>query len=145
MLVRAGVDLLGDGVDEALHERGQGEHVVERRRQIAHAHFDGAEIVVRAYVPPDLADRVDESRFHEMIDEPHVLAPVAHQRGQACGGQVVHELASLRLQPRRAPAPERTVDRQREQRRQVVHDALADEHGFLSALHADVEVDAERD
>ena len=60
--VGAAVDLVGKRLHHALDERRQREDLIEIRRHVAHADFDGAEIVVRTNVPPDLANRVDEYR-----------------------------------------------------------------------------------
>ena len=111
VLIRAVVDLVGQRLHQALHERRQRQRVVEVARHVAHAHFDGAEVVVRPHVPPDLADRVDEAGVDHVVHQPHVLAPVAHQRRQAGGGQAFHHLRAVRLQARSAAFPERAAAR----------------------------------
>ena len=87
---------------------------VQIARHVAHADFDRAEVVMRPHVPPDLADRVDEARVDHVVHEPHVFAPVAHQRRQAGRRQAFHHLRAMRVQPRPPPFPKRAADAQRQ-------------------------------
>ena len=110
VLISAIIDFVGEGFHKALHHSGDAEGVLEVARHIADANFDRAELMVRADIPPDLADSVDEAGVDHVVDEPHVFAPIAHERGQAGGGEAFHHFRAVRLQTGAASFPEGTAD-----------------------------------
>ena len=67
------------------------------------------------------------------------------KRGETGGRQGLHDLAALRVQARVPPLPERAVDRERQQDRQVLHDPVADHDRLVARIDADVDVQAEGD
>ena len=56
VLVGTGVDFIRQVGDQAVDQGGDGEGIVQRAGHVAHANFDGPEIVVRSDRPPDVAD-----------------------------------------------------------------------------------------
>ena len=94
-------------MDEALNQRGDGQRVVQFGGHVAHANLDGSKSVMRADVPPDFADRVDELSADQVIDQPRKFAPVPHLPRKPGGRETFKDLGTRRVQSGFATVPER--------------------------------------
>ena len=91
VLIDALVDLIGQGTDQTLNQCDQAQGVAEGSGHVANANLDRAKRMVGAHVPPDFADGFDVASVDEVVDQPHVFAPVPHQGGQPGRGQPLHD------------------------------------------------------
>ena len=105
VLVSSLVNQCRECLDQTLDQRGDAQHIPQVAGHVTHTHLDGAEVMVRTNVPPDLANRIDEPRVDQVVDQPDILAPIPHQRWQAGCGEPFHNLRAVGLEPRIALLP----------------------------------------
>ncbi len=143
------------GSPSSMPAQGAGRHqVAERsdRDRLAHvgrpvgvAQLDRAERLVGSHAPPDLRVLADRPRIQQEPDEGVVLAPACERLRDAAAREHAREvLGARRVQEGLAPF---RPGRARAQREQIGQDRAQAVHQLdraVAALHADVDVDAER-
>ena len=145
VLVRPFVNLLRECSNQALSHGRDSQGIFQIAWHVTDPDFDGAEFVMRANVPPDFPNRVDESGVDHVVHEPNVLTPIAHQSWQSGGRKTFHDLRAMRLQARGTIFPKRAAAAERQKNRQVLHDAVADHYGLVAGINADMDMKPESD
>ena len=110
------------------------QHLRQGRDAVAHPQLDGAEVGVRADVPPHLADRADAPTDDTSVSMNRSnSAQFVERRGQPGGGQALEHLAAARRQPGVLALPVRARRRQRQQVRDVAGQGVGDGDRLLAA------------
>ena len=127
---------------EGLGEPGERHGFADGRGRIAHAEFDGAEIGVRADVPPDLTDRLDALRVEQRRHEGLEVGPVGELWREPGGRQRLEHLAPGRRESRVLALEVRARRRQRQEQREVTSQLVDDRDRTTTVSHPDVHVHA---
>ena len=110
---------LGLVAGEAVHERGEREHVAQLGLGVHLAHLDGAEPRVRAHVPPELRAVLHPGGAQRRLERVLVVGEVAERARDAAAGVGAHERGAGAGQAGVDAEPERRVGGQPGQQRQV--------------------------